>query len=484
MGAVRRFGLFLLVALALHAAAFSVDLFNPDEAFLGTQGRVILDGGAVYEDTADRKAPLVPYLYAGAMGVAGDDTLAGPRALAILALALTAFLTAIEGRRRWGDRAGLTAGLLTLFATAAFLPGDGQAANFEHFMLPATVAAVMFARRARWFESGVAAAFAVLVKQTGGTTLLPVAFLAMHRREGARRLRNIGLVGAGFVAPILVAALLIGVGEYLRWNVFGNGDFASPPPLGEAIQVFLEQWGLWIGLGAPVVVLLVLAWLDRRHGRASAERDTDLWLWLLAGVISLTVGWRFYGHYFLQLAPAAALLVAGVLARRTAVWRVAALVATGSIAAGCAIAGFVADPADIIRPDVTRQVARVVRDHSGPDDRLLVWGLAPEFYWEADRLPASRFVTTLSFLAGIQPSRDEPRAQPERANRENWDDFVADFDAHPPRLILDTAPAALKDAELAPVRRYPSLATRIDADYCLVREVRTMLLYRRGTCSF
>jgi 4-amino-4-deoxy-L-arabinose transferase-like glycosyltransferase len=482
MGAARRFGLFLLVAFALHAAAFSVDLFNPDEAFLGTQGRVILDGGAVYDHTADRKAPLVPYLYAAAMGVAGDDTLVGPRALAIVALALTAFLTAVEGRRRWGDRAGLTAGLVTLFATAAFLPGDGQAANFELFMLPATVAAVMLAQRARWFESGIAAAVAVLVKQTGGTTLLPLAFLALRRQEGPRRLRNLGLVGAGFAAPVAVTALLIGVGEYLRWNVFGNGDFASPPPFGEAVQLFLEQWGVWIGLSAPIVVLLVVAWWDRRHGRAGPERDTDLWLWLFAGVISLTVGWRFYGHYFLQLAPAAALLIAGALARRAAVWRGAALGATGAIAVGCAFAAFVADPADIIQPEITRSAARAVRAHSGPDDRLLVWGLAPEIYWEADRPPATRFVTTLSFLAGIQPSRDEPRAQPERANRENWDDFVADFDAHPPRLVLDTAPAALKDAELAPVRRYPRLARRLEADYCLVREVRAMHLYRRGAC--
>jgi len=480
MGAARRFGLFLLVALALHAAAFSVDLFNPDEAFLGTQGRVILAGGAVYDDTADRKAPLAPYLYAATMGVAGDNTLAGPRALAILALALTAFLTAIEGRARWGDRAGLTAGLLTLFATAAFLPGDGQAANFEIFMLPTTVAAVMLARRARFFESGIAAAFAVLTKQTGGTTLLPVAFLALRQREGPRRLRNVGLIGAGFVAPIVLAALLVGVGEYLRWNVFGNGDFASPPPFGEAIQVFFEQWGLWVGLSAPLVLLVLVAWRDRRQGRAGSERDTDLWLWLLAGVISLTVGWRFYGHYFLQLAPAVALLIAGVLARRTAAWRVAALVATGAIAAGCGIAAFVADPADIIRPEITRDAARAVRDRSGPDDRLLVWGLAPELYWEADRLPATRFVTTLSFLADIQPSRDDARARPERANRDSWDDFVADFDTHPPRIVVDTAPAALKDSELAPMRRYPSLARRIVSDYCFVRAVRGMHLYQRG----
>ena len=478
LGAARRFGLLLLIAVALHAAAFTTGLFNPDEAFLGTQGRVILDGGSVYDDTADRKAPIVPYLYAGAFGVAGDGTVEGPRVLAILALALTAFLTYLEGRARWGERAGWAAGLLCLFASMAFLPGDGQAANFELFMLPATVAAVMLARRSRWVGSGAAAAFAVLVKQTGGTILLPVVHLALRARR-RERLRSVALVGAGFAAPIVATALLVGVGEYVRWNVLGNGDFASPPPIGEAVQVFFEQWGIWVGLNAPIVLLLVVAWRDRRRSDADAERHTDLWLWLLAGVISLSVGWRFYGHYFLQLAPAAALLIAGALARRSAGLRLTALAATGAIAAGCAVAGFVADPADVIRPGIYQAAARAVRANSDADERVLVWGLAPEVYWEADRRPATRFVTTMSFLAGVQPSRDDAHALPQRANHDNWADFVDDFDAHPPRLVLDTAPADVKDAGLAPMRRYPSLATRIEADYCFLGKVRGMDLYER-----
>lgn len=476
----RRAALLLLVTVALHAAAFSVDLFNPDEAFLGTQARVVLDGGSVYDDTADRKAPVVPYLYAGALGLTGDDSLVGPRLLAMLALALTGLLTYLEGRARWGERAGWAAGLLCVFAATAYLPGDGQAANFELFMLPATVGAVMLARRGRWAPAGVAAGLSVLVKQTGGVTLAPIAFLAWR----ARKPRGLTLVALGFVAPILLAALLVGVGEYLRWNLFDNSGFAAPPPFGEAIQLLFEQVGVWVGLNAPLVLLLAFAWRDRRAARNDAERSPtdesgDLWLWLVAAVVGVAVGWRFYGHYFLQLVPPASLLAAGVLARRAERYRIGALVATGVIATGCAIGAFVADPADIVRPGLTKEVARAVRANSGPSDRLLIWGLAPEVYWEADRLPATRFVTTLSFLAGIQPSRDEPRAQPEREHRENWDDFVDDFDAHPPQLVLDTAPAALKDAELAPIRRYPSLATRIEADYCFLLEVRGMSLYER-----
>ncbi len=471
----RNFGLLLLLTVALHAAAFSVDVFNPDEAFLGTQARVLQDGGSLYEDTADRKAPIVPFLYTGAFAVTGDDTLVGPRVLAMLALALTALLTLIEARARWGARAGWCAAMLCLFVATAFLPGDGQAANFELFMVPATVAAVVLARRARWTASGAAAAFAVLVKQTGGTILLPVAYLALRTRTR----RPLVLIGAGFAAPILATALLIGFDEYLRWNVFGNGGFAEPPPIGQAVQTFFEQWGIWAGFGAPVVLMLVLAWRDRRRGLAGPDRDGDLWLWFLSAVLGVSVGWRFYGHYFLQLAPVSALLVTGAVARRTERVRTLVLASTGAIAVGCALAAFIADPADIIRPAVTDDVTRAVRAHSDPSDRLFIWGLAPEVYWRADRQPATRFVTTLSFLAGVQPTRDDARAFPERANKENWADFRADFDAHPPRLVLDTSPADLKDAGLAPMRRYPSLRARVENDYCFLLEVRGMHLYER-----
>jgi hypothetical protein len=196
-------------------------------------------------------------------------------------------------------------------------------------------------------------------------------------------------------------------------------------------------------------------------------------------VLSAAVGWRFYGHYFLQLSPVSSLLVTGAVVRRADRVRTAVLVSTGAIAVGCAVAGFAATPADVIRPDVTADIARAVRAHSASSDRLFIWGLAPEVYWAADRKPATRFVTTLSFLAGVQPSRDDARSYPEHANQENWADFRHDFDARPPRLVLDTAPANLKLGGLAPMRRFPSLRKRVEAHYCFLLAVRGMDLYER-----
>jgi hypothetical protein len=124
-------------------------------------------------------------------------------------------------------------------------------------------------------------------------------------------------------------------------------------------------------------------------------------------------------------------------------------------------------------------VADAVRDRSGPDDRLLIWGSAPEIYWASNRRPATRFITTLSFLAGLQPGRSSDHAQPRRANARNWADFLEDFDAHPPQVVVDTAPSGFKLADRAPIARYPVLASRLAADYCFSATVKGEWVYER-----
>ena len=68
--------------------------------------------------------------------------------LAAIAVALTGWLLALEALRRWGTRAAWLAGILFVLGTVAFAPQDGQAANFEIFMLlPMTAGVVLAARR-------------------------------------------------------------------------------------------------------------------------------------------------------------------------------------------------------------------------------------------------------------------------------------------------------------------------------------------------
>ncbi len=462
------FVVLLLVTVVLRLPAFFVDVFNSDETCLGAQAEVINEGGRLYEEAADRKPPLVPYLYAATFMATGTTALWSVRVLAMLAVALTALLVAVEARQRYGRRAGWIAGGLLVFASVAFAPQDGQAANFEIFMLPAMTAAVLLARRGKSFSSGGAVALATLAKQTGAATLLPVLY-SVWRRRGRR---GAGDTLLGFAAPVALVALAVGPGQLLFWAVLGNGSYLSIGSASALVAgLFFVMTLAFVALNLPILWTLLHAWRER-----SRRDDTDLWLWLLSAAISVTVGLRFFGHYYLQLLPPLCLLTAGALVTlsRRAVTRTVALAAF--IAVVFSALGFFVQPFN--ENAEYESMSRYIADHSRPDDRVLVWGHVPEIYWASKAVPATRFLTT-GFITGAAGGRSEEDVSEANATPGAWDLFFEDFLAHPPRYIVDTSPSGVRGADFYPISRFPRLAETVFREYRYVEFIDGFTLYER-----
>ena len=401
-------------------------VFNPDEGFLATQAEVLTRGGQLYHDVVDRKPPLVPVLYEWAFRLTGSDSLWSVRLLAVAAHVLTAVLLASIARRRWGYRAGLAAGVLYVVASAGFVPADGQAANFEVFMVPLTALAVWCADRDRPVAGGLAVGLSTLTKQVAAVTAAPVAWRAWQRDGRA----GLAKVGAAAAVPVAVAALWYGPGQFAFWVFTDSNGYLDPTgSMYVSIQRFLTWTGLFVGANLGAVILLRSAWARRRD-------DIDLWLWLLGAALGVAAGVRFFGHYYLQLAPPVVLLAAGALARADSrAWRRTGALAALSITLFVTLA-FTTEPA-IVRP--YEGIARAVDERTQPDDRIFVWGEMPQVYWEADRRPATRFIT-VGFLTGYSGGRATyDRIGEEYAVSGAWDDFQADLEAHPPAVIVDVS---------------------------------------------
>lgn len=471
-----RLALVVLVLVgALRLPAFFVDVFNSDETFLATQAEVIRDGGRLYEEAADRKPPLVPYIYAGAFELFGTSDLWSVRVLAMLAAALTAWLVAVEARRRYGRRAAWAAGLLCAFALVAFAPQDGQAANFEIFMLPAMTASVLLARRGRGVSAGAAVAVAALAKQTGAATLLPVLYLVWR----AKGRRGVGAALGGFGVPIALAAFALGPGQLLYWTVLGNGSYVSVETASTFVLGMFAVMSLaWVACNLPIVWKLPTAWRDRYTSARDGDHDLDLWLWLVSAVLSVMVGLRFFGHYYLQLVPPVVLLSTGALSRGTPRVARATVAVAAAFAVGFSAAGYFMRPFDAgLR---YRSVSKYLVAHTRPHDRVLVWGSVPEIYWASGTRPATRFVTTAGFLGGAQPGRPAEDAAPEESSPVAWDWFFEDLDAHPlPRYIVDTAPAQIRGAQYTPIDRFPKLEAMLQSNYRFVSSIDGIDLYER-----
>src|SRR3954453_14499928 len=314
---VRIFLVLLALTFVLRLPAFFTPVFNSDETFLATQAHVLNDGGELYQDAIDRKPPIVPYVYAATFTFFETTALWSVRIVAMLAVALTALLLAIEGRRRYGARAGWIAGIMFVVAMVAFAPQDGQAANFEVFMLPSMTAAILFARRGRGFLAGVAIAAATLAKQTGAATLLPVVYLIARKRGK----RGVAEVFAGFTIPTALVALAMGPSQLLYWTVLGNGSYVGMKTMTTVVlTLFLFMTGMWMLCNLPLLWKIPSAWKDRKLVALDGQRDTDLWLWTLSAAGSGAVGLGFFGPSYRQLIPPLALLAAGALSRGSRVW--------------------------------------------------------------------------------------------------------------------------------------------------------------------
>jgi hypothetical protein len=362
-----------------------------------------------------------------------------------------------------------------VFALVAFAPQDGQAANFEIFMLPAMTAAVLLARRGRAVSAGAAVAIATLAKQTGAATLLPVLYLVWR----ARGRRGITDALGGFGVPLALVALALGPGQLLYWTVLGNGSYVNVKTASTFVVSSFVLMSLgWVACNLPIVWRLPVAWRDRRDRVRDGLTDHDLWLWLFSAVISVMIGLRFFGHYYLQLVPPLALLTAGALSRGSRRIAIGTVVFAAVTAVGFSAAGYFMRPFDL-EPNY-QSVSKYLAAHVNRDDRVLVWGSVPEIYWASGTRPATRFVTTNGFLGGSNPGRPAEDAAPEETSPAVWDWFFEDLTAHPPRYILDTAPAQIRGSQWTPINHFPRLEAVVRTQYSYVTSIDGITVYERN----
>ncbi|MFJ4326299.1 glycosyltransferase family 39 protein [Streptomyces tricolor] len=453
-----------VLACVTRIPSFVRPLWNPDEGFLAVQARLLAQGGQLYETVVDRKPPLLPWLYQAAFALCGSGSLTPLRVLAVLAQLLTAVLLASLARRRWGDRAGRTAGVLYLLVSVGLHPEDAQAATFEVFMLPWTAAAVWCADRGRWGAAGAAVAAAFLTKQTGGAVLLPVAWL-LHQRGGGRA--GLPRLAAGLTAPVLGAALVTDPAGFLFWTVTGSAAYASVTGselhvLGRALANTAILAAASAGLLPPVVRAL-------RTARA-AMAELWLWLWLAASAGAVAVGCHFFGHYYLQLIPPLALLATAALHALPEDRR-----PTAVLASVCACALFIGWGLLAPRPELAHaeRLASALAHRTAPADRVLVWGIHPETYWLADRTPATRYLTA-GLLTNYSGGRDSPRVGEKYAVAGAWPVFRRELAAHAPALVVDDS----RGKPYAP-GRLPTLRRLLAADYAEAGRVDGAVLYAR-----
>jgi len=235
------------------------------------------------------------------------------------------------------------------------------------------------------------------------------------------------LAALGFFVPVgLLLALFLSqgaLGDYLAFMAGWLGSGGSPLPTFVAetplsISLDPEPWALTVLLGGLFALWLsAVGLLGLAHGLRlvfqaprSCKRSLDAGLTAVAivGLVAVSIGFRWSGHYwvllFPALAPLAALRAEGLTrdlrdpSRRVVAGVLALLVATvlvfellflmSPVGQSAARGGGLEGQA---RVDLER-VAQWVNEQTPKDTPIFVYGWQPELYFAADRRPASRYV--------------------------------------------------------------------------------------------
>lgn len=453
-----------VVAVSLFAVAVRLRLadlpLERDEGEYAYAGQLLLQGIPPYELAYNMKFPGTYYAYASILALFGESV-RGIHLGLLLVNAATTLGVFFLGRRLFGNLAGAVAG-----CAFAILSLDrmilGVVAHATHFVILPMVAGIWLVlraadsqRQATHFASGLMLGVATLMKQHAvffvplGAGL--VARAALRRAPGNWRgaATRAAWLLAGAALPFgMLAVLLTAQGVWDRfwfWTFQVAAEYAAEVPLARAPRAFLsalrvvtsENRPIWIAaaVGAGALIL-----------RRDLREARGLVLGLLgASLLALCPGFRFRDHYFIVALPATALLVgvaADSIARLLSAAmprKAATLLATVVCVALAAVYVFgereylfSMSPRDVSRLRYGRnpfvespEVARYIRERTGPDDRIAVLGSEPQIYFHAGRRSATGYL----YIYPLMGPGERARAMQDEMMREIED-------AHPSYLVL------------------------------------------------
>ena len=208
-------------------------------------------------------------------------------------------------------------------------------------------------------------------------------------------------------------------------------------------------------------------------------------LWFGLTYLTIFIGWRFPGHYHQAVLPPLSILAGQAFSRFVAEqrrspqprWR---WIRTGIIGAAALPAiGFLI-VAFMVRTQTLNflPIVQHIVKETTPNDRIFVWGSCPQLYSFSDRRLATRFVSC-SHLVGA-PRADRPSEVKDKAQSVipgSWKMFQADWEAHPPVLIIDMS-TVVPDWRAHPMTRYPVLRAYL-AGYRVESVINGATIYHR-----
>lgn len=528
--------------------------FNHDEVTNSLFANMILDGRMGLHDFLGNTYILTHYLYVWITQIFGKNQIWAVHFVHTLwCLGTTAAMYAAGRELTRSKTGGCLAAMFYAAISVTFMSKDFRAALAESFsLLPGTLAVFFHfkgSRRPRdafFFLAGFFSGLAGLAKAPA-LIVVTAIFVALLLSGGSKRLRHFLFVTLGTLCAVSLPLVLYGnpwdaflqaqrlLEETRKYYITAYDDL---PVLYWVFKYLLRT--VMIAACGPLV--WYLAYTTIRRELITAPRVTDpifrshvllLIVWFLASWFTVSLGKRVFYHYFVFLLPSVSLLAApaGLILWNTLkstpdrvrkLWVLACVFFIPPVGFGVeAIMGW-----SVLRKDYSA-VVRHVRATTREGERIYVWGLVPQIYYDSNRDPATTFFWS-DTLAGVSPGspameymnasgvklgllqsmRKDMSGHPnhkitsprdvtkqkldtlfyhdlltdaeilEGISNPFWRRVFEDFMEQPPELFIDTSPTGIRGFSSYPLEKYELFKRFLLQNYVYDRVIDRMVIYR------
>ena len=231
-------------------------------------------------------------------------------------------------------------------------------------------------------------------------------------------------MAVGFVVPYLLICLWLWAAgvfpQFWFWTVTYAGEYASAVPLVKASDVTGATLKAIIG---PNLIFWLLPWVGALmmwwDERLEIRHRVFLTALFLCSAASISIGFYFREHYFIQLLPVLALLIAVAVSRSLSLLRgdqsielflalgvlAVSVLATGAVLIGNGAIWFAYAPRKAVEQIYgttvfgdARDAAAFIKTNAAPDARIAVIGSEPEIYFYARRRSATGHIYTYALM--------------------------------------------------------------------------------------
>ena len=505
--------LILLVIFVTRSTTFFTPLIDDEEAF-AVFARVLLHGGLPYVSVVDNKPPLVYYFYTLWFYIFGDGNMLAVHIIAAVWVAVTCYVIYLItkeiyspsplGGEGGGEGPATSAPYLAALSyavfTTTFKPTYLSVNSSLLLALPLSLSVWMFCK---WLNSGkswitllsgVMCTTAALFKYQALVQvpfLLVMFFYVIPAKAGIQRFRSIFFFLLGALLPALaVVACLYFQGTLKEFYQVTLSASMSYIQTGGSSA---NYWGRAVGRTAVYILATLPLWwaainqLRLRMPGVASPYSALLWGWVLTSIPAITVGGRFFGHYFIQVLPPLCIIAGAQFAVWRHSWKSKLVVGFAILSAvGWMVPRIFADEIAVrfgfhgLKRE--RAVATYIKEHLPKGEKIFVWGVAPSIYFLSGSDPATRLLWA-DLLTGRAPGLIETQKGATDTSgsidKKSWDDLNSDFEKYLPYYIVDTSSGDLRDYAKFPILSYPIMRNIVSGRYTVEATIEGVNIYRR-----